>query len=340
MMMMASFSPVFGDWEIVTQTGLWEIAERTHWKENRQDTIGWVEWGNNITDNFAGYYGTLRFPQLETAGTGFWFWENYAITVVKVRLNFTGSDGKQIIIGLEFERTIELWGAIAGQYVFSEVRENPDMTWFLWESYKNAEPLNNAGQTEVIVYRDGTNLTVKVYVYQDPLLNPRMVQDITFNVGDAWFTAVSMNIAVNHEGFHPSNFNGYLENEVFNYTLGELPTPLTPEESIINTFFHSLINEFTAIPTWLRDEVDQLYGWLSWLMNLSSGILWQITSLTIPLIPVIVVFWGFDVTMTAINTGSIQPIGDMVLTIWNLTISIIGAIVGTMSAIWSFVKFW
>jgi hypothetical protein len=119
-----------------------------------------------------------------------------------------------------------------------------------------------------------------------------------------------------------------------------LPTEKTFGENVFDLFIRGLINTVEAIPQWLRGQMDMLYGYVKWLVGLSAGMIWQITALTVPFIPLILVFWTFDVTMTAVRTGSIQPIGFMFSTIWNFTVSLISAIVSVLQTIWSFIKFW
>jgi len=347
MMMIAGISPAFAEWQLITpesERGSWEICERTHWKENLESTIGFAEWDNNTETitNFTGYYATVRFTELNVGATGWGWWENYAVLQFSLWLNFTGVGGDKIVLNLDFKRRIDLWGAIGGMGVLSCVRENLPY-WGTEAGTLNYEydPLFSfAGYTEVFFYRDGGNLTVAVYNYYSLLENPTKLTVASFAVGEAWFTDVSFNVAVRHQGFHPHNFEGFLENEDFNYTLGELPTPKELGESVIDLFVRGLINTVEAIPQWLRSMLDMVYGWLKYLTDLSAGMLFTIVSAVIPFLPYILVFYVVDAGVTSITSGSFQPIGIAFLNLYGFAVSIISGIIGAIQTIYDFIHFW
>jgi hypothetical protein len=332
-MMMAIF-PVFAEFEQTSQTGSWEICERTHWKENLTDTIGFAEWNNKTMVNFTGYYATIRFSELTTAGTGFWFWENYAETNVYVFLNFTGSTGTQIMLKFDFLKRLDLWGVLGKLQVLSYATENGTHYNFMGDT------LSLVGYTEVYVYKNGGNLTLTVYNYQTTLENAKKLTEVTFNVGEAWFNEVSFDMTVSHDGMHPYKFDGYLENEDFNYTIGTLPTEKGLAENIFDVFVRGLINSIGVIPQWLKSITDMMFGWLTWLFSITGGILVSIVHTAIPFLPLLLIFYVLDAGITSVYTGSITPIGNCFLTLYNFTVTVISAIVAITGTIYDFIHFW
>ena len=338
MMMIASLSPVFAELEQISQTGTWQICERTHWK-GMGENEGFAEWNNKTMANFTGYYATFRFSELDTLGTGWGWWENYAEKIVAVWLNFTGDTGKKIVLGIQFNKRIDLWGLIGKQQVVSYVNIDPSGYGYLGGEYR-LDMLSFAGYTEVYVYKDGENLRIKVFNYQNLLENPLAMTDFTLNVTETWFNEVSFNQAVKHGGFKGNKFDGYLEHEDFSYSIGELPTEKTLGENVFDVFFRSLIQTVQVIPLWLRNTADLMYGWLKWTTTLIGGMVWSIVSTVTPFLPLLIVFYVVDAGITSVYTGSITPLGNCFLTLYNFTVALISAIVDILRTIWSFIHFW
>jgi hypothetical protein len=342
--LLSLFSPLArAEWEQLSETGSWEICERDHWKENLESTVGFAEWGNKSVSAFTGYYGTVSFSELSTGATGWGFWENYALTQVSVWLNFTGNctDHTQIILNLDFKKYLDLWGAIQGFSVQSRVCED-------WGGYYGTDAgtlgyqtdvLSLSGYTEVFAYKDGTNFTVAVYNYQNVGENPRLMSVASFAVGAEWFSEVSVNVAVRHQGFHPFNFDGCLSYENLAYTAGTLPTEKGWGENILDTFVNGLINLFSAVPQWLKDVAFEAYSYVKWLSPILNIVLATLVSV-LPLLPLILVFYGLDVLTTAVVTGSFEPVGAMFTSLYGLAAGLISALVGVLETIWSFIKFW
>jgi hypothetical protein len=342
MMMIAMSHPVNAEFEQISQTGSWVICERTHWKETLMDTVGFAEWNNKTIANFSGYYATFRFSELTTGGTDLGWWGNYAETLVSVWLNFTGSTGTRMVLNLEFKKRIDLWGAVGGLSVASKARENPNGYYGLESGAGGygADELSFAGYTEVYVYKDGGNLTVKVYNYLSLMENPKLLTVFNLNVTEAWFNDVSFRVAVRHMGFHPYKFEGYLENENFDYSMSGFPSERTLAENVWDVFVRGLINTVEIIPQYVRNMANQLSSWLEWLMSISIGIVWNFASMFIQFLPLILIFWGIDVCMTSIDTGSFTPIGNFVFTIYNFLFGLISALVGVVGTIYDFIHFW
>jgi len=333
-LLIAGISFVNGELEQISQTGSWQICERTHWKEIQESTIGFAEWNNKTIQNFTGYYATIRFTELTTGATGWGFWENYAQTNVYVFLNFTGSTGTEIILKLNFVKRLDLWGVFGKLQVGSIVTKNGTNYGFMYDT------LSLVGYTELYVYKNGENLTLTVYNYQTMLENAKKLTDVTFNLNETWFNEVSFDMTVSHDGFHPQMFEGYLENEDFSYIIGTLPTEKTLAENIFDVFVRGLINSIQAIPQWLKNISDMMFGWLSWLFGLIGDVVLGITTTVIPFLPLLLVFYVLDAGITSVHTGSITPLGNCFLALYNFVIMIIEAIVRICHTIYAFIHFW
>lgn len=328
------------EFEQTTQTGSWVTCERTHWKEDLENTVGFAEWNNKTIANFTGYYATFRFSELTTGGTDLGFWGNYAYTYVFVWLNFTGSTGNRVVLELQFIKRIDLWGAIGKMQIATRAQENPSGYHGVDSSSLSYDTFSLAGYLEVYIYKDGENLVGKVYNYLSAMGNAKLLTNFNLNMTEAWFNNVSFKVAVEHMGFHPKNFEGYLENEDFNYIVSGFPIERSIGENVWDVFVGGLINTIEAIPQYVRNAANQLSSWFEWLMSISVGMAWNFASMFIQFLPVILIFWAIDVCITSIDTGSFTPIGNFVFTIYNFLVGLISAIVGVVGTIYDFIHFW
>lgn len=251
--------------------------------------------------------------------------------------NFTGSNGISVVMEIRICNVEYLWGLLSGipqimvttneTIGFGGMVAGETFNIYVWEH--NGSRLS----FRVLAYRDanGNSLTVPVNLC-----------DVEFEVGEAWFEDVTLRMSVRHDGF------GYFsltledfvkENEGWVPDWRPWETPYYP--NIFDLAFGTLTGALrSVIPKSVLDIIDTVYGYGGMLVSFISGVVAPLTSMLLPVLPVFVIFWFVDAVVTAVLSGDFQPVGGVVVTIYQFMVSVVHAIIAGVQTVYNFIHFW
>ena len=94
----------------------------------------------------------------------------------------------------------------------------------------------------------------------------------------------------------------------------------------------------TSVANWTYElfvstGFDETLGeWGAWLTEASTFLMGMLITLA-PILPALLMLYVIDVIWSSIDQGSIQPVGKMLMAIWDMGINVLNAIASTLDAI-------
>lgn len=145
---------------------------------------------------------------------------------------------------------------------------------------------------------------------------------------------------------------GYVEGQIWNERLicdgttiadVSLESPVDFWENLRRSIWNSLTSTFYGLSESFKHAfgwTGDLYNWLTLCFTFVGGIVYNIVHLSLPFLPIILLFWFMDAMFTSVQEGKLQPIGNCFMTIYDFLRGVIQTIVNIASAIWEYIKFW
>jgi len=319
----------YGNWTQNFIRGDWLMCSRLNWTTEYEDVNGEAQWTKSLT-NFTGYSANFSMSYFYVVRE---WWGERASEQFWLNYNFTSSNNQSVSIEIRIGNAEYLWGLIKGipqiMVTTNETQEFASM--IAGDTFKiYAWQHNNSGLCfRVLAYRDVNGNEVSTAIN---------LCDVEFDVGESWFENVSLRMNVRHSGF------GYFsltledfieENEAWSPDYEIWTTPYYP------TIFDLIIGAIRGVlPKWVNDAIDTVHSYGVQLFSFIGAIVINITTTTLPFLPLILVFWALDTIITSVTTGNLQPFGIMITTIYQFVATVIHAIISGLQTIYDFIHVW
>lgn len=333
---------VYADWVLTETSGDWAICEYNHWKGEAGDYQGIAVWENNESLlNFIGYYASIHIDKIDAWVTSWFPWDSSAGKGVNVCFELQGNN-TNIKASFVFEKIVDLWGALGKSRVYGTVLVNSTE---YYGTLGMPSILGSDNYVEVWITKTGDAVNVKIYHYASLLENPALLVDKTINVGSQWFSNVSIKLRVEHYqwGGWTSRNDGCFEARIIvenlSFSPTTFPTPKPLPENIWDNFVRGIIGMVNAIPSWIRDVLNQIYEGMKWVASIFYTFFGFVVEM-LPLLFPIIIFWILDAGITSIYEGSFTPIGMVFSTIYDFIRGIIQTIANILQTIWDILTFW
>jgi hypothetical protein len=309
-------------------------------------------------ENFTGYDAMFAFPYLRAIqGASWWFWNDKTVT-----FDFSFEDAHnlshRVDVWVQLKGHEQDFGYMIAQSVKACVRLDEQPNDFN-DNWGNSS-LEGHGETRRIVLSsedqydlnggyvrvlakkmNDTSLFVSVYNYQANTHALASLFNTTVPVESSLFDEVIPFLTVTHAGH--GEFQGTMNSQTF-YSGSEV---LDVPDSIdvhrqwgFNAFLQQLFADLTNfLPPWLKDFVRGFGLWFDWLwpaLNIISSIVISLA----PYFPFIMLFYVIDIVYTSVTEGTIQPIGNLAMSVYNLTAAVIGTLVSIAQTAYSIIHFW
>jgi hypothetical protein len=339
--MMMAMSPVFASWsQVGTTEGSWQIATRTQWQTLSGMESGSMEWEYLNISDFAGYFASINFSWLVNEAN--WY-EPQVLKKLEITWNISN-----IYVHVDFEDVKNFGGVLDNMWVYcGSAVNNSGFTASYWEWWatrmvRSHTDFNRNWKDyfEVQVSKKA-DTTVLVEIYKYGLSETVRMISNEYTVSSDFWNGTDITMKIHHEG------KGYLYGEMSDTIYTGSWSPDIPEtwNSPLSNPFWDFINNLaqtvtSVLPQFLRNWLNQLGAWSGYLFGLIGGILMGIVTTVIPFLPLLLVFYVVDAGMTSVITGSITPLGNCFLALYNLVTAIISALVGIIQTIYDFIHFW
>jgi len=323
-------TPLTYAWTQESQTGDWDICERTHFKAGSGS--GSAEWHTSI-ENFTGYYAKINFSDLYV--TREW-WDESEYKIVEIKLKFEGN-GSSFWVRIWFDDYQGLWGAYYGRKVHFDALVNitdwDEGDWTFWEYDYD---LNH--NVEFYFVFNNSHVSLYAYNYREGYEKPVKIEPYPngWNVSDSWGNNVNITMIIEHSG--SGHFEGFYSDEVKQITY--LPEGATWTERNIWSFISFITDAWNkVVPKEFRDWINSLGSYFAFFINILA-IVWNGITLSVQFFPAIILFWFIDAIITSVNEGDLQPIGKAFMAIYDFGRGVISTIVNIIHTIYDFIHFW
>jgi len=339
---------VSASWIKDYESGDWSICTLTSWEDiSGQGRNGKAQWHQTV-QNFSGIRLRINFTELYTFRS-LW-WHESASKSFDLWLNITDEDAENNIYAcFDFWDWQRMWGGQWGRNIGSGFEVNWSKGYegigFMSKRY-DLFP----SYVDVMIWINRTDNRMYAYSYlYDPDLPKPVLLDYIYSwdekgdgvpIGSNAFENVTVTFYMTHNG--NGRFKGGMSLELH---ADEVYSPEQPEtlkgvERDIWGFIDGLKRLIEGVlPDWLSDWLVSLGAWFQWFFA-TLGNVWAIVISFMPFFPLIVIFYVMDAGMTSIMTGSFEPIGLCVMTIYNTLRGVIEAIVVIIQTIYDFIHFW
>jgi len=323
-------TPLTYAWTQESQTGDWDICERTHFKAGSGD--GSAQW-NTTVSNFTGYYAKINFSDLYVIRD---WWDESEYKIIDIKLKFEGN-GSSFWIWFMFYDYQGLWGAYYGRKVSFDAQVNlTDWDSGDWTMLLHDYSLNH--NVEFYFVLNNSHVSLYAFDYIEGYTKPKKIEPYPngFNVSDSWGTNVNITMIIDHSGY--GHFEGFYSDEI--KAISYLPESATFAERTIWDFINFITDTWNKIiPKAFRDWIDSLGSYFSFFINMLA-IVWNGIVLSVHFFPFIILFWFIDAIMTSVYDGNLQPIGKAFMTIYDFGRGLISTIVNIIHTIYDFIHFW
>jgi len=333
--------PVNAEWSQVGETeGSWEIATRTQWQTISGQEGGSMEWQYTNISDFAGYFASINFSWLVNEAN--WY-EPQVLKKLEIVWNISN-----IYVCISCE-DVKNFGGILDNMLFyagSSVN-NSGFTanwWDWWNTHlvrSHTDFNRNWRDYYEIQVSKKAETTVLVEIYKFGLDGATRMISNEYTVSSDFWDSVDLSLKIWHEG------KGYLYGGMTDAIYTGSWSPETPDrwgnpqDNPIYNLINSLAQVITSVlPSSIRNWVNQFGVWAGYLFALIGGILFGIVSTVTPFLPLLLVFYVVDAGITSVQTGSITPLGNCFLALYQFVLMIIHTIVAICQTIYDFIHFW
>ncbi len=245
------------------------------------------------------------------------------------QINITVSSG---LFGGSFQFNFKFYSAI---YWFGLSREDKMYFGPDYEKSHNLNPIpyqvnvyfikQNASSVKIIFMF----LDAGVYDAETGELIPCILEetlDLSSINPDFFNSSIIIGLGVIHEG------SGHFELSVDaeDYVGTELP------DIPANLNLTEVVQETT---NWITDLYNFLSGGVAFLMG-GIQLVGAFMGQFIPILPFMFLFWCIDAAVSSVMAGSIKPIGNLVMTIWEFCLKLWDTIIHLGELIWDAITFW
>ena len=314
------------EWTQDYQNGVWKVCERTHWEKYQNDSSGEAQWDYSLSNaTFHGYYGKIWLDDFQVYSSWRFF------DTQELWYNLTIGD-PALTIQILIKERVWIWGLVGGDPIMEVwvFYNGTELSYEVQGTYRKS-PRN----AEIFVWKDGDNVKVRVLDYYDKALPIEMAYD-NQAVSSTWFENATLKLKVKHGGF--GYFNAHLSDDLKTEAwTPELKASTEPEYPNIFDLVAKL--GYDALPQFMKDWVDSITAWSTSFFTVLAMVWGSVTQI-VPMLPMILLFWILDATITSVVEGDLHPIGNCMMTLYNTARGIIQAIVSIIHTIYDFIHFW
>ena len=335
-------------------TGHWDTLEWKHVKENQHDREGENRWYvcDDSGENFTGFHVKINVSEFSA-----WRKTWYDLRAEKnldfgfYFRNLTVNDHFGVNIVLNFKRCEESWGFFHDYWVFAGSNINATYkneygtiggdVWNITEAMKQDKLELFPSYVEVFVWRNENDFCIKILNYRWDQPKPDLLYEKNYTMPASWFDNVAIGFWVRHWG--SGSFEaGWTEPDVYHNTPYNPSIPET--QDVWQYTIWDFINELKGfagkiIPDWMQGWITQLGSWSASFFAVLAMV-WGSVTQFVPILPMILLFWILDATITSVTEGDLHPIGNCFMTLYNTARGIIQAIVSIIHTIYDFIHFW
>jgi len=329
-LLFASVPLCYAEWSLISKSGEWDICERTEWaKFNAVSNEGEATWSIDV-DDFNGYYGVLNFTDLYVYREWWHFWDAQHFDI---EFKFQSrTSGDSATVSLNFKDYQTFWGAAYDRKVNIWLQINDQ-----YENFGEYPYSLNPEYFEIYFTPNASSVVLGVFLYQEKSNIP--VKCNLESVGSALnFENITITIYVHHYGV--GYFHGYLKDNICS-SPPELPSEYRKlKETIgLGDFVDTIIGIAGQVPKSIMNIINIIKDYGEWFLS-GLFIFGNIVVQFFPLLPYICLFWFLDAIITSIQEGNLQPLGNAVMTIYNIVRGIVEAIATIAETVWNIIKFW
>lgn len=336
-------SVTFGAWDDYPISGSWNSISSSSWNANTGQGNGETWFFYEGVLNFSAYKANVTLSTLNALRANWWDFSSEKH--LRLLWNFSG-----VHLYVDFEDEKTNWGV--SQYRFVHVGSSNVSTAFttggnnLWwnpfgvQTNKDDFGFFPSNSLEISVFYVDAESLVRcvVWNHRADRSSPVLMLNTSYVVAGGWRTQ-TVQMRLQHEGL--GYVNGWLDDEIVED--GFTFTDQTTEEiqgfgfwDFVNQFWGSVTGTF---PAWLKEAVDGFASLTPWFWEILASF-WSMVLVVLPFMPYILGLYVLDAVTTSVSTGSIQPIGNVMLQLYGLASGLVGVIVGIADTIYSFIKFW
>lgn len=291
-------------------TVIWDANSST---PNEVDTIG----------NFSAFFLNVSIPDF-AATLRPWSFSDYKKVVISLTMssiNFTGGGGV-----LQWNWSI--YSAVSWFGAASEPRSLyfPGGLRIDIENEFNFAIIANDSQTCTIKSGYYNNMTH----YENGTLAPLWFDGVLdTGIADFFDNPILMTLQVYHEG--SGHFQIWTNAE--DYVNGELPT-FAPGINMSNVI-DALGQQFSIF----GDIYNALTGGFAFIVSMLT-LLGRFAMGFLSILPFLGIFWALDVIVTSAQTGSVKPLGNWVMQIWEFARQLWDTLIHFGELVWDAITFW
>ena len=318
-------------WVLVDQSGEWEIAQHDHFKSSTSNLVGKATLVFEQTyENFSYWECELKYTNL--AEGGFWMFGRD----VKAKTVLTLTDGNHTIKITYFgmgTKWFFAWGYYRNYLIDAEVDGKVILTKE-WD-YVTGEPYylhfwifeNDQNQTEIHVQAwQGDEVVSGASATLDYLFDTVTLRQEVTKSGKGWI-----------EGVKPLEV---ISSEV----PSELAIPVPPEEMPIQERIWYRMKRLAeqileTLPEPMRNFLEGLGEAFGYIHDTFSLMLNVVIAFA-PMFPILYAMYLIGVVIKCVNQGSIEPLYDHLISIYNILATLWNAMINAIRLLWSVLKFW
>lgn len=356
LILLSFVAPIFADWIPCDPTGSWNNATQGHFSGTLNNELGEMVFSYDVV-NFSGLRATVNFTDLRLAYRNWWDMESDK----KVWIDYIirGDDGTNIASFNYFHEVSNTWGIIRDRQVQTAFLKNVSSQGqfsLLEESWQINAPKGYGGQYfgfyeygvgntfDIQLWRVGNNVTTLVLYHRADGGASNLLVNSTVDMGADFFTACHVDLVIRHEGY--GWFEGYQENIVYDNTPY---TPMIPSANDLTGsenigFFGQLSHDLfsivsSVVPRSVLDTVGTFSQWSGQIFSVLSAFLLAL-AVMLPFVPILLIFYGVDVGVTSVMTGSFTPVGVFASAIYQVVSGAAHTLIAVAQAIYDFIHFW
>ena len=342
-------------WSSATVSGDWQEGSKALFQGNDNDETGLISYSQSMT-NFSGVYASINITDLHLTRRNWWDMEANKELWLCFYLN-SSSSSINVSVYIKFSEYTNTWGlikdkmvasglfwnctsdeAIFNRYVTSYQVNNP--VGYGTQYFSNYDPLNRQYFLELYLSREGDGLRMRS-LWNRGVQDPNLLVNSTLALPHNFFETCTLYLFIKHKG--SGSFSG-MENDVIYDNVPfspSLPETTGPSQSgFFGTLVHDLYSIATSIlPKSIVDTVLQFGQWAGTMGVVAFSFLGALT-VVLPMVPLIMLFYAFDVGISSVRSGSFKPVGDFMHTIYSVLAGVVGVIVSVASTIYQYIKWW
>lgn len=333
----AVFLPSSSNWVLISHQGNWISSQRTSWQTA----------DDNVTGKLVYFYNNnLPLTYWVIYANGYVNWHNQVSSHYNL-INMTltnGTDAVYIMGGWanywitngQYDQTLAYASKLDNHSDYEGIGYRPKFLPIRMDLVRTA---NDTLTTRFIIYSD-SNLNTTVYTWER-----------NYTLSESFFETAKLYMTIDKISYYDPDgcyASGQLIREIL-VCDGTISSGMPTEAGM--TWYQylgwAIWQSLTGTASWFSETVHNVYPYFGFILDAMTfmftfigGVLWSFVHVGLPFLPIIVIFWLLDATVTSVQDGNLQPLGNAFMTIYDFIRGVIQAIVNIASTIWEYIKIW